>query len=249
MKLNIELNELYYTDSQVFIKILRLLRNSYSKEISKFLIYADDNYLNYLKKISLDKQNVYIYYLKNTDNDDFIGFTLFKKINSSLFLNQFIIENAYQNKGLGKYLLINSIKMIESTIGKGAFKNLELEAFSSNILVNQWYRKMGLEVCGIRSWYLASKNTNSTSIAPAKTEKYESFVDENNFTQLLNSNGKHIGTVINNKYLRLNCDDVGVSELLRLPFEDVCITSRMDISLPLIDRSVLYRSPIFRILK
>ena len=55
MTTDIELYELFYTDTQIFFKILNLLRNSYDRELTQYLIYSDDNYLNYLKKKSLDE--------------------------------------------------------------------------------------------------------------------------------------------------------------------------------------------------
>jgi len=245
---DIELYELFYTDTQIFFKILNLLRNSYDRELTQYLIYSDDNYLNYLKKKSLDKRNNWIFYFLESDTNKFIGFTIFKKVNGNIFLNQLILDKEFQKRGLGKKIFFLALRMLESLHPKGYFKYLELEAFASNLYINQFYRDLGMDFCGCRNWYrLDVPNFSETPDCYCQQEKYDLINDENNFSQLVH-NESQIGTFINEKYLRLNTENFNLASLKKISPKGICINTRSELDMPVIDKSIAYRSPLSRIL-
>lgn len=247
MNISLELNELFYTDTPILFKIVNLLRNCYGQEITKYLIYTDDNYLNYLKKISLDKRNNWIFYFLESETCNFVGFTIFKKVDGNIFLNHLVLDKAFQKKGLGKELFFLSLKKLESSHPKGYFKYLELEAFASNSYINKFYRDLEMDFCGSKNWYqLAVPNFTNTGDDYCQ-RKYNLISDENNFSQLIH-NELTIGTFINNKYLRLNTEKINVAALKKISPAGICINTRSELNIPVIDRSNAYRSPFSRIL-
>ncbi len=247
MTINIELNELYYTDTGVFFKILELLRNSYDPELTQYLIYSDDNYLNYLKKISLDKRNNWIFYFLESETSRFIGFTIFKKINGNVFLNQLVLDKEFQRKGLGKEVFLLSLQRLESSHPKGYFKYLELEAFASNLYINRFYRELEMDFCGTKNWYRLKVPDFNRAAGYQYQENYDLISDEHNFSQLIH-NESPIGTFINNKYLRLNTEKFSLAALKKISPSGICITTRSELDMPIIDKSIAYRSPLSRIL-
>lgn len=246
--MDIELHELYYTDTPILFKILDLLRNSYDKELTQYLIYSDNNYLNYLKKISLDKRNNWIFYFLDGETHKFMGFTIFKKVNGNIFLNQLVIDKEFKKRGLGKRLFFLSIKHLGHSHPKGYFKYLELEAFASNLYINQFYRELGMDFCGSKNWYrLAVPDFSQAINGHNHKERYDLISDENNFSQLIH-NESSIGTFINNEYLKLNTENFNVAALKKISPAGICINTRSELDIPVIDKSIAYRSPFSRIL-
>lgn len=147
------------------------------------LIYFDPSFKNYFKKVLQDSSN-FVAVIKV--EGCMAGFVHYKFIGDVLFLNNICISAMYQGKGLGSYLLRESLKLIVPT-----FDYLELDVFSNNANAITWYSKLGLSVSNKSKWYKWSR-WDKVEVASSFIEKN----DDNGFCSVYDDNRK-IGTIVN----------------------------------------------------
>ncbi len=248
--MKVRINRLDHTDDLVFNEILSMLRNDYKDEVSKFFIYHDENYPAYLRKISLDHQNFWLYSCVDTDTDDFIGFAMLRVNLDNLFLNQIMIKPAYQFMGLGAYLLYSVLAQIKNDVEAERFNYLELDAFVNNIHARRVYHHLGMQSSPGLNWY-AVKTAFITKYAVLNTTEtkqiaYRIAADHNNFSQLF-TNQLPIGTIVNRTCAKINGKSTtNLASLIKYLAENttvdnICITSSESIDIPLMDHALLYR--------
>ena len=146
------------------------------------LIYYHPNFVLFFRNKLIKSKKDYFFLIKN--GAKLIGFSHFKIMNKVLFLNNIFILPEFQGKGLGKKVLKHAFDYFREF----NLDYFELDVLSSNDLVFNWYKSIGLRTVSTNSW---------VEIKGIHSFPNSGFIeDENGFDSLFCRNEK-IATVIN----------------------------------------------------
>jgi hypothetical protein len=114
-----------------------------------------------------------------------------------------------------------------------------------------------MKVGDISNWYRLTRSDKSdynNIQSKISSQEFELIADRNGFIQLY-YNKKRMGTVINKRFVLVKSENMRyLDEILpylfgKLSIEAVCINSRTEINLPLLDQCLLFRAPFSKITK
>lgn len=126
-------------------KLIHLVYNAYEMHYigrnDIFRIHSENEIMLELKNIFEDQSRTI---LLLEEKDITIGYIMFRcneKLNKSLWIDQFYIENEYRNKGYGKSLL-NEVKKHAKNKG---INRIELNCWTFNNNALEFYRHLGFK--------------------------------------------------------------------------------------------------------
>lgn len=159
------------------------------------LIYFDDAFSHYLRKIIIDEAHFFYGLFFNNKLEGFIHFRI---LENELFLNNIFINYFKRGGGYVSRALrdsVNDVILIHPKI-----KQIGLDVLESNIKAKEWYKKLGLRTASKKDWFkiLVKEQVKCDNMFEIKK-------DENRFQSLYYKNGK-VGTIINNRYLIAHSD-------------------------------------------
>lgn len=175
-------------------KLVIFHRNLFEElPFSKYLIYFDENFDDYLfKTISTNDNAFYVIYHREILS----GFIHFKLMNDRIFLNNFYTEKSIRGGGIGKLFLK---ECLSSFVNQLDF--IELDVFDSNRKVVEWYSRIGLKITYTKNWYFYRIKAISNNV------NFEIKADSNGFLGI-NSNNKKVATVINDNLFLHDIDGI-----------------------------------------
>lgn len=246
---HMELRRLHVSDHELIHQVVAILRDTYHTEVSKFFIYHDVNYPHYLKTSLIDKKRFWVYYLICPDERKIMGFAMLRIYKERLFLNQLIVLPEFRGKNLSEHILKGVLESLLNEFGEKAFTDFELETFASNIGAKIIYERLGMISSAGSNWY------DGNSLLDVKLEeelpKCSLNKDQYGFLQL-SLNGKEIGTVINAKLVKINIDHTKMADVpihfvnSVFPNNHICLVSKQQLVLPLLDYTINYSLSIPR---
>jgi len=168
-----------------------------SSSLNEKLIYFDSNFPSFFQKLVLNSRENVVTILK-VDNQ-LAGFIHFKILDNAVFLNNICIHDKFQDIGLGKFFLKESLVLVPD-------KKIEyfmLDVFSSNQRALRWYERLGLLRISENSWkILLNANYDNNDFAKFDVD-VDVDVDVNGFMSLFINKIK-VATVINGKTIIVN---------------------------------------------
>lgn len=120
------------------------------------------NKVQFLDQINSNNTKTYI--LKY--NTNIIGFIILSICIDEIEILNICIDKNHRNKGLGHYLLENTIKILK----ENGFNKIFLEVNINNIFAIKLYKKIGFEILSIRKNYYLNKITNTKEDAYVMTK-------------------------------------------------------------------------------
>ena len=240
--MTVVINELISDNEHIIEKILALLAKTADPETSIFFIHFDPHYRKFFKTMINNKIDR-VFYCED-DEDNFLGFAHFKKLDKKVILNKIVIETKFQGLTCGKMLLISALNTIFREYND--CENFELDVFEKNQKALNWFLKLKMDISDYRNWYNVTDYFRS-DIRLANSyfsiEKSFKFIqDGNGFMQLVYNNS-HIGTLIDNMYLVIKTDidyfllNSMNSFFKKFSLETVCMVTKKEHDLFLIDKS------------
>lgn len=235
----------------IFIsQIVTLLTEAYNPKLSSYFIYRDLVYQQYFKKLLSGNSDI-VFYSEMPDTGEFIGFAHFKLNNNSIWLNNIIIKEGFQGRKIGFSLLTEGLKNLSEN--NKSCTLFELDVFESNRKAFNLYLSLGMEISEYSYWYditscCTDETTDSLSI-PMQNVCLKLRADANGFKQLY-SDEEHVGTLINGTHLIVRKEiDYALLKKLNQAFrqfllQSVCLVSKKELELPLIDRSFHLTVPV-----
>jgi len=130
------------------------------KEMEKHGIYQWDEIYPTVEDFEEDikKGNLYVVekneevmalYVISDESDEAYHYAEWKYPNeTSLVLHRFCVSPSFQNRGIGKKVLME----IESQIRNGGYDSIRLDVFTKNPYAQRLYRNNGYEVRGFAEW-------------------------------------------------------------------------------------------------
>jgi hypothetical protein len=224
------------SDAGYIDQICELLTSSYDPAVSKFLIYRDSNYRNYLVN-SLGGSRDYIFVALSA-TAELMGFTQVRVLDFELFLNNIITAPGFQGANVASGLLDLTIKdMLKD--GRD-IKTFALDVFERNADVLKWYLRLGMKLRSTRCWYDLSDEYEGCAVRSG-SNRISVEKDEAGFTQVY-SGDVRIGTLVGGDRLLLRSEIASsVLEDLKGHFKNelagLCLITDKELSYPLIDRS------------
>jgi hypothetical protein len=230
------IRKLSATDTRYIDEICQLLTGSYDPVVSKYLIYRDSNYKDYLL-YSLGGSRDYIY-VALSPAGELMGFIQVRILDYTLFLNNIIITPEFRGANIASGLLkvtINDIQKDETDM-----RTFALDVFEKNAEVFKWYLRLGMNIRSTKWWYDLSEEYNGRTAKPG-SNPISIKKDDMGFTQVY-SNSIRIGTLIKGDRLLMRSEvDPAVLGTLKDYFEGrlegLCLISDKELNYPLIDRS------------
>lgn len=99
--------------------------------------------------VAVDNDKIAALYVISGESDEEYNYADWKYPNDTAYiLHRFCISPEYQNKGLGKQILLK----IENQIKKMGYKSVRLDVFTENPYAQKLYRHNGYEVRGFADW-------------------------------------------------------------------------------------------------
>lgn len=91
----------------------------------------------------------YEYFYVARREDTVVGYIVFNILHEEAHILNIAVPLACQRQGIGKYLLISALEMIQADAEREVF----LEVAVSNLPAQYLYRQFGFRICGIRKNY------------------------------------------------------------------------------------------------
>jgi len=139
--------------------MLRLIHQGMTEDNLKATIYYNNQCSNYLT--SLVNSNSIItnyYYFFKYEDDKLIGFSEWRKLKNSLFLNNIYVDEKQQGKGIGKLLFEKGV----SLCNKLGINNITLDVFLNSTKAHKWYQNMGFKEISQAYYYKIPMPNNIT---------------------------------------------------------------------------------------
>lgn len=142
------------------IEAITVLIQEAIKEMEKHNIYQWDEIYPTVEDFEddIEKKNLYVaeenekiiaLYVISDEADEAYNYAEWKYPNeTSLVLHRFCVSPGFQNRGIGKKVLMK----IESQIKNKGYDSIRLDVFTKNPYAQRLYRNHGYEVCGFAEW-------------------------------------------------------------------------------------------------
>lgn len=123
-------------------------------EIYRLTIYSASGYSSFLRALySLPHTFRDTYMFGAYSKNELLGFSEWKQVGTSFFLNSLFIMPEYQSCGVGSQLLAHGLSVAKQM----QYTSVELDVFESNTHAYSWYRTKGFERTASKHW-LTGKN-------------------------------------------------------------------------------------------
>lgn len=186
--------------------------------LEEHLIYFDDNFPLFFKKVINNKTFDFITVLKI--NKVLSGFIHFKLFENTIFLNNICLNISAQGNGMGKYFLKESLNLVIDETRE----NFELDVFLSNSKALNWYLNLGLEIQKKSTWVeILKEHQKNVDRKPSGID----FLDDNNGFKSIFYKKNKVGTFVNNKTILVH-DLIILEKILNTEY---CIVSNQDLKI------------------
>ena len=99
--------------------------------------------------VAEENEKIIALYVISDEADEAYHYAEWKYPNeTSLVLHRFCLSPGFQNRGIGKKVLMK----IESQIKNKGYDSIRLDVFTKNPYAQRLYRNHGYEVCGFAEW-------------------------------------------------------------------------------------------------
>ncbi|WP_423149295.1 GNAT family N-acetyltransferase [Rubrolithibacter danxiaensis] len=246
--MNLLFTELPYYEENIINKIKNLFElNSVEQEISFYSMF--NNFDSYLINILEGDENR-IFYATCVETEKIVGFISIK-INDTVFLNALVVDKQYSQLQIGSFLLVNSLSILRKQFN---LSDLEVEVFEKNKKIFSWYLELGMEILNCKYWYDITsyfKRNGNTNPSVNKNDNVFFQISKINkgISELIYLN-KSIATLIDSKCLVFKTDiDYNllqrvISFFNNLELSTVCLVSKRELALSLIDKSFYLRGAL-----
>jgi len=224
--------------------IALLLRNTYHTQVSGFFIYHDPSYAKYLRMVSLDEDNFWIYQLIDPLGEQVLAFAILTRKERDVFLNQIVVLEHFRGDNLAATLLSGILALLLEKYGNDEFSSLKLETFYSNQRAMAIYQHWKMEASPGKNWYLNKLPDKDNQLQEPITN-CSTITDQYGFLQLY-ANNNPMGTVINGDRARINGAHIDDAKILvrylngQMGISKICLVAEQQLQLPLIDRTITY---------
>ncbi len=99
--------------------------------------------------LCLKRPRSYEYFYVARREDTVVGYIVFNILHEEAHILNIAVPPTYQRQGIGKYLLISALEMMQADAEREVF----LEVAVSNLPAQYLYRQFGFRICGIRKNY------------------------------------------------------------------------------------------------
>lgn len=142
------------------IEAITVLIQEAIKEMEKHNIYQRDEIYPTVEDFEDDikKGNLYVaeknekiiaLYVISDEADEAYDYAKWKYPNeTSLVLHRFCVSPSFQNRGIGKKILMQ----IEAQVKSRGYDSIRLDVFRKNLYAQRLYRNNGYEICGFAEW-------------------------------------------------------------------------------------------------